>query len=85
MGNGADWANTGRRYGYLVNNIPHVGAAMVFPRGAAGSDRMYGHVAIVERVNSDGSVLISEGGVVFSTFPHYRTIQNASRYEFVHY
>lgn len=85
MGNGADWANSGRRLGYLVNRTPHVGAVMVFARGAAGSDPTYGHVAVVERVNSDGSVLISEGGVGFATFPSYRTIRNAGNYEYVHY
>lgn len=85
MGNGADWANSGRRLGYLVNRTPHVGAVMVFSRGAAGSDPTYGHVAVVERVNSDGSVLISEGGVGFATFPSYRTISNAGNYEYVHY
>lgn len=85
MGNGADWANSGRRLGYLVNRTPHVGAVMVFSRGAAGSDPTYGHVAVVERVNSDGSVLISEGGVGFATFPSYRTIGNAGNYEYVHY
>ncbi|WP_009994181.1 CHAP domain-containing protein, partial [Gardnerella vaginalis] len=58
---------------------------MVFARGAAGSDPTYGHVAVVERVNSDGSVLISEGGVGFATFPSYRTIRNAGNYEYVHY
>lgn len=85
MGNGAEWANSGRRLGYLVNRTPHVGAVMVFSRGAAGSDPTYGHVAVVERVNSDGSVLISEGGVGFATFPSYRTISNAGNYEYVHY
>lgn len=74
MGNGADWANTARGLGYLVNNTPHVGAAMVFARGQSvgghwTADWQYGHVAVVERVNADGSVLISEGGTGFATFP----------------
>ena len=74
MGNGADWANTARGLGYLVNNTPHVGAAMVFARGQSvgghwTADWQYGHVAVVERVNADGSVLIS----------------NAGAYQYVHY
>lgn len=89
MGNGADWANSGRRMGYLVNRTPHVGAVMVFARGqSAGTwnaDWQYGHVAVVERVNADGSVLISEGGVGFPTFPAYETIHNPGAYEYVHY
>lgn len=89
MGNGGDWANTARRLGYLVNNTPHVGAAMVFARGQRvttwNASAMYGHVAIVERVNADGSVLISEGGTGFATFPAYETVYNASRFQYVHY
>ncbi|OTA29418.1 CHAP domain-containing protein [Alloscardovia macacae] len=84
MGNGKDWANTGRRLGYVVNNTPHVGAAMVFQAGQAGSDRTYGHVAIVERVNADGSVLISECGAVYQGVAHSRIIRNASAYQYVH-
>lgn len=89
MGNGAEWANTGRRLGYLVNNTPHVGAAMVFARGQRvgywNADWTYGHVAIVERINADGSVLISEGGTGFSSFPAYETVYGASNYQYVHY
>lgn len=89
MGNGAEWANTARRLGYLVNRIPHVGAVMVFARGQRvgnwNADWQYGHVAVVERVNADGSVLISEGGTGFATFPAYETIYNPGDYEYIHY
>lgn len=44
-----------------------------------------GHVAVVERVNADGSVLISEGGTGFATFPAWETISNAGAYQYVHY
>ncbi|WP_055427619.1 CHAP domain-containing protein [Bifidobacterium aesculapii] len=94
MGNGADWANTGRSLGYYVNNTPHVGAAMVIGAGQTyggptfgyrAADWSYGHVAIVERVNSDGSVLISEGGTGFATFPASEIVTNAGNYQYVHY
>ncbi|BDR52652.1 CHAP domain-containing protein [Bombiscardovia nodaiensis] len=89
MGNGADWANSGRSMGYLVNNTPHVGAVMVFARGQRVTnwyaDPQYGHVAVVERVNGDGSVLVSEGGTGFPTFPYPEVIQNASSFQYVHY
>lgn len=88
MGNGADWANSARRLGYTVNHTPAPGAVMVFARGARvgswNADPLYGHVAVVERVNADGSVYVSEGGTGFPTFPYYETIQNAARYEFIH-
>lgn len=90
MGNGAEWANTARSLGYLVNNTPHYGAVMVFARGQSvgghwTADWQYGHVAVVERVNADGSVLISEGGTGFSTFPAWETISNAGAYQYIHY
>jgi peptidoglycan DL-endopeptidase CwlO len=90
MGNGAEWANTARSLGYLVNNTPHYGAVMVFSRGQSvgghwTADWQYGHVAVVERVNADGSVLISEGGTGFSTFPAWETISNAGAYQYIHY
>ncbi len=90
MGNGAQWAATARGLGYYVNNTPHVGAAMVFSQGQSvgghwTADWQYGHVAVVERVNSDGSVLISEGGTGFSTFPAYETISNSGAYQYIHY
>lgn len=52
-GNAATWAAYARAAGYLVNNTPAVGAVMQNGGG-------YGHVAIVESVNSDGSITVSE-------------------------
>ena len=89
MGNGAEWAGKARGLGYLVNNTPHVGAAMVFARGQRvtnwNADWTYGHVAVVERVNADGSVLISEGGTGFASFPTYETVYGAGNYQYIHY
>ena len=89
MGNGEQWDNTARSLGYLVNNTPHYGAVMVFERGQYVNgwyaDPYYGHVAVVERVNADGSVLISEGGTGFATFPAWETVYNAYNYTYIHY
>lgn len=52
-GNAATWAMYARSAGYLVNNTPAVGAVMQNGGG-------YGHVAIVESVNPDGSITVSE-------------------------
>ena len=52
-GNASSWDDYARAAGYLVNNTPVAGAVMQNGGG-------YGHVAIVERVNSDGSITISE-------------------------
>lgn len=45
----------------------------------------YGHVAVVERVNSDGTILISEGGTGFSTFPYSEIVSSPSRFQYIQY
>ncbi|HJP80935.1 MAG TPA: CHAP domain-containing protein [Candidatus Saccharimonadales bacterium] len=52
-GNAATWAMYAQAAGFRVDNTPEVGAVMQNGGG-------YGHVAIVESVNSDGSITISE-------------------------
>ncbi|TDM11939.1 LysM peptidoglycan-binding domain-containing protein [Macrococcus lamae] len=79
--NANNWAYGARKDGYTVNNLPEVGA---IAQTSAGS---LGHVAFVERVNADGTVLISEtnyltpAGVV-----GYRTLSHAqlTQYVFIH-
>ena len=46
----------------------------------------YGHVAYVERVNGDGSILISEMNYIWSIHMNYRTIpaSEVSSYAFIH-
>lgn len=63
FGNGGQWAYTARVLGYTVTSKPRVGDAVVFAPGQEGADGYYGHVAIVEHVNADGSILISESNV----------------------
>lgn len=60
MGNGQDWGYTGVSRGYEVSNTPKAGTAVSFPAGVLGADPTYGHVAFCEKVNEDGSILISE-------------------------
>lgn len=64
MGNGGQWGETGKTLGYNVTNTPAVGTAVSIPGGQLGSNPLYGHVAFVEAVNEDGSILISEANVV---------------------
>lgn len=58
-GNANNWDDNARRIGYRVDGSPAVGAIAQWNEyeGGAGG---YGHVAYVERVNSDGSVYVSE-------------------------
>ena len=88
MGNGADWDNTARRLGYLVNGTPHVGAVMVFERGQRVSswtaNAQFGHVAVVEKVLGNGTVLISEGGTGLAVQGSTEIVSAAGR-SFIHY
>ena len=55
-GNAVSWASYARGAGFKVNNTPAAGA--VFQNGGGWGG--YGHVGIVEQVNSDGSITVSE-------------------------
>ena len=87
MGNGAQWAATARRLGYWVDRQPRQGDVMVFKPGQAGSSLFYGHVAIVEQVNDDGSIVTSECGAAYHGEPFSRTFpaSEVGDYEYVHY
>jgi len=81
-GNASTWASYARGSGYLVNNTPKVGAVMQDGYSAGG----YGHVAVVESVNADGSVYISEMNYAGWNVKSYRTLSagEAARYNFIH-
>ena len=76
MGNGQDWGSTGVSRGYEVSNIPKAGTAVSFPAGVLGADPTYGHVGFVEKVNEDGSILISEMNAQGLNVVSTRTIQS---------
>lgn len=89
MGNGAQWNDTAARLGYKVSNNPKPGDVMCFEGGVLGSDGYYGHVAVVEQVNSDGSILISQSGtgwmaVVAQTISAAQLKANAAGVSFIH-
>ncbi|MGT2930027.1 CHAP domain-containing protein [Streptococcus dentasini] len=74
MGNGGDWQH---KAGYDVGHTPKVGYAVSFAPGQAGADPSYGHVAIVEEVKADGSILISESNALGLGVVSYRTFSAA--------
>lgn len=64
-GSGGYWWKSAQKKGYTVEKgKPHVAWAVSFPPGVAGSDSTYGHVAVVEYVNDDNSMLVSEVNVI---------------------
>lgn len=88
FGNGNMWADSARGLGYWVDRTPrHVGDVMVFRAGQAGSDPFYGHVAIVEKINPDGSIETSESGASLhgKTFSRKFDAKQLSQYQFIHY
>lgn len=67
-GNAENWyLNAGD--GYKRGRTPKVGAVICWAKGVAGygADGA-GHVAIVERVNADGSIVISQSGYGYKRF-----------------
>ncbi|WP_160268266.1 CHAP domain-containing protein [Bifidobacterium biavatii] len=90
LGNGGEWGANARAKGYSVSGSPSPGDAISFHPGVLGADGTYGHVGVVESVNEDGSILISEANVRGLGVVTMRTITKAqltaagAGVEFVH-
>lgn len=72
-GNAAQWASSAQAAGFSTGYTPQAGAVAVFQPGMDGADPNYGHVAVVDSVNSDGTINISEANYAGSSY-HTRTI-----------
>ncbi|MGV9001164.1 phage tail tip lysozyme [Lactococcus lactis] len=85
LGNGGDWATTGPQHGMTVDREPKVGDIASFSPGTGGSSDVYGHVAVVEWVNTDGSYLLSESGYSSDKAPtiHWRVMSVTSGITFL--
>lgn len=79
-GNATSWASYARASGYRVNHTPAPGAVL------QSSNSYYGHVAVVESVNSDGSVTVSEMNYAGWNIISKRTISagQAAGYNYIH-
>lgn len=60
LGNGQDWVRNLVAKGWRYSSTPAKGAVVSTAGGFDGTFAQYGHVGIVEVVNSDGSFLVSE-------------------------
>lgn len=85
FGDGGRWADSAAALGYWVDRTPRVGDVMVFAPGQEGASKTYGHVAIVEKVNRDGSVVTSECGASYGGRPFSRTFANVHDFRYIHY
>ncbi|MGW9856945.1 N-acetylmuramoyl-L-alanine amidase [Staphylococcus hominis] len=75
--NANNWDDAAVRDGYKIDYNPTVGSIAQSDAG------YYGHVAFVERVNSNGSVLVSE--MNFSASPGILTYRTIPAYQVRHY
>lgn len=83
-GDAHNWDNRAERDGYRVTRSPKAHTAAVFESGQAGADATYGHVAFVEKVNDDGSIVVSESNVKGLGIVSYRMIDADTAQE-LHY
>lgn len=67
--NAEDWYEKAKANGLRVGTEPKVGSVIVWAKGKlhTSSDGC-GHVAVVEKINNDGSIIISESGYKTFTF-----------------
>ena len=86
-GNAATWAAAARGSGYTVNNTPAPGAVAHWNAYSDPWVGYYGHVGIVETVNGDGTVTISEmnnGAFGGFNIVNRRTIPAGSVSNYIH-
>ena len=57
----------------------------MFAAGQEGSDSYYGHVAIVEKINDDGSIVTAESGASLNGGTYSRTLTNVGDFQYIHY
>lgn len=67
VGNGYQWASQAAARGWLVSSQPPNQPSIIcLQPSVQGSDRNFGHVGVVERINADGSVYTSN----YNVAPH---------------
>ena len=67
LGDGGMWADSAKALGYWVDDTPRQGDVIVF--SPAQVNNAWGHVAIVEKVNGDGSIEISANRADGTSYP----------------
>lgn len=60
IGDAWQWAGQAPRYGWVESSIPIVPSIIVLQPSIQGADAAYGHVGVVEKINSNGSVVTSD-------------------------
>ncbi|PST47926.1 hypothetical protein COO72_10505 [Bifidobacterium callitrichos] len=81
-GNGQDWARSAAKAGFkTTKTAPVAGALMSVPAGLLGSSRSYGHVLVVESVDTaKGTITTSEKGAGYKVYSRTLPIKNGGTY-----
>lgn len=81
-GNGQDWARSGAAAGYkTTTDAPVAGSIISWPAGVQDSDPTYGHVGIVESVDTvKGTITTSEKGAGYKVYSRTMPIRNGGTY-----
>ncbi len=82
-GNADVWAiNAASTPGWVVSSTPHVPSIIVLQPGTQYAGP-YGHVGVVERINSDGSVYTSDWNIVGWGVLSYQTYQSGPGVQYI--
>lgn len=74
QGSAYNWPNLARDQGYRVTSSPQVTAIVSWPRPMFPGDQ-WGHVAIVEAVNGDGTIDVSEYNYVKYSYSYRKNVR----------
>ena len=57
---GVPWTEKMTQYGVSSGNVPLVGSVLVMEKTHSYADHVYGHLMLVNRVDSDGAVWVTD-------------------------
>lgn len=86
LGNGGDWGDNAKAQGFKVGSEPKVGAGASVKPGNFGAPPPYGHIMFVEKVKSDGGIVVSESNVKGKGVISYREFSkdDTKRMQFIY-
>ncbi|MQW23424.1 MULTISPECIES: phage tail tip lysozyme [unclassified Lactococcus] len=86
MGNGGQWGTNYRMTpGATASSTPKVGDAVSFLPGVTVANNQYGHVAVVEFVNADGTFVVSEMNWKGLYSMNWRVVTPQAGMTFIHF
>jgi len=85
-GNAKDWAALAMSKGWSVSPSPIVPSIVCFQAGVQGADTTFGHVGVLERINTDGTLYVSMQNWNGITYPNttYWTFHTGAGVSFIY-